>query len=172
VAKAKLKSKAQIYVPQSRDEVAADIRKIGDLQRDIARHEAFMNDKIAALTQECQANTSAMRDTLAMLQQGVQSYCEANRHELTNNGKVKFANLVTGVIKWQKRPPSVKITGAAAVIEALKRLKLSRFLREKTEINKEAILNEPKAVEGVAGIKIIKDLEDFVIEPFEQEVQS
>jgi phage host-nuclease inhibitor protein Gam len=58
------------------------------------------------------------------------------------------------------------------VIEALKRLKLSRFLREKTEINKEAILNEPKAVEGVAGIKIIKDLEDFVIEPFEQEVQS
>jgi phage host-nuclease inhibitor protein Gam len=24
----------------------------------------------------------------------------------------------------------------------------------------------------VAGIKIIKDLEDFVIEPFEQEVQS
>jgi bacteriophage Mu gam like protein len=39
----------------------------------------------------------------------------------------------------------------------------------KEEINKEAILNEKSAVAGIAGIKLISGVEDFVITPFEQE---
>ena len=53
-------------------------------------------------------------------------------------------------------------------METLKRLKLERFIRTKEEINKEAILNEPKAVVGVAGIKVNSGIEDFSIIPFEQ----
>jgi phage host-nuclease inhibitor protein Gam len=58
------------------------------------------------------------------------------------------------------------------VIDTLKRLALGRFIRTKEEINKEAILNEPDAVAGVAGIAIQRGVEDFVITPFEQEVSA
>ncbi len=54
-------------------------------------------------------------------------------------------------------------------MEALKKLKLIRFIRSKDEINKEAILNEPDAVKNIPGITINRDLEDFAIIPFEQE---
>jgi len=47
---------------------------------------------------------------------------------------------------------------------------MTRFIRSKDEINKEAILNEPQAVVGVAGISIKPGVEDFVITPFEQEL--
>ena len=97
------------------------------------------------------------------------TFCEANRAELTNGGKVKTANLVTGDVSWRLRPPSVSIRGADTVIETLKRLALGRFVRAKEEVNKEAILNEPDAVKGVAGISIVTGVEDFVITPFEQE---
>ncbi|MCX1853849.1 host-nuclease inhibitor Gam family protein, partial [Escherichia coli] len=100
---------------------------------------------------------------------GVQGWCEANRDELTNGGKVKTANLVTGDVSWRVRPPSVSIRGMDAVMETLERLGLQRFIRTKQEINKEAILLEPKAVAGVAGITVKSGIEDFSIIPFEQE---
>ena len=105
-----------------------------------------------------------------MLQKGVQGWCEANRDELTNNGKTKTANLVTGEVQWRNRPPSVSIRGADSVLETLLRLGLERFIRRKEEINKEAILNEPAAVAGVAGITVKSGIEDFAIVPFEQTV--
>ena len=54
------------------------------------------------------------------------------------------------------------------VIETLEKLGLARFLRTKTEINKEAILADPDAVSGIAGLSIQTGVEDFVITPFEQ----
>jgi phage host-nuclease inhibitor protein Gam len=63
----------------------------------------------------------------------------------------------------------VSVRGVEAVIEALNRLGLSRFVRVKEELNKEAILNEPEAVKGVAGLSIKSGVEDFVIQPFEQD---
>ena len=168
----KLKAKAQIDVPQNRGEAAADIRAIGDLQRDLQRQQADMNDKIAAITAEYQPTMDAINKRIMGLQEGVQAYCEANRAELTDGGKVKFANLVTGEVNWRQRPPSVRITGADSVIDTLRRLALGRFIRTKDEVNKEAILNEPEAVQGVAGISIISGVEDFVITPFEQEAAA
>ncbi len=50
----------------------------------------------------------------------------------------------------------------------LLKLGLERFVRVKTEINKDAILNEPAAVVGIAGLSIQVGVEDFVITPFEQ----
>jgi phage host-nuclease inhibitor protein Gam len=170
--KTRIKAPAQTYVPQSRDDAAADIRKIGDLQRSLLRTQAAMNDEIAAVTAEYQPTLEIVADEIKQLQQGVQSWCEANRDDLTNGNKVKTANLVTGEIQWRQRPPSCSVRGAESVIEALKRLGLGKFVRTKEEVNKEAILNEPDAVKGVAGISIVTGVEDFVISPFEQEVAA
>lgn len=168
----RIKTKAQIYVPQSKVEAANDISTIGDTQRDLLRTQADMNDEIAEITARYQPTLEALGERLKTLQNGVQSFCEAHRDELTNSGKVKTANLITGEVQWRKRPPSVSVRGAESVIEALKGFGLGRFVRTKEEVNKEAILNEPEAVKGVAGITVVTDVEDFVITPFEQEVAA
>lgn len=170
--KTRLKTPAQIYVPQSRDDAAADIRKIGDLQRAMLRTSTEMNDAIAHITAQFQPHLDATAEQLKTLQDGVQGYCEAHRHELTNEGKVKTANLITGEVQWRQRPPSVRISKSEVVLETLARLGLSRFIRTKEEVNKDAILDEPDAVRGVAGITVVTGVEDFVITPFEQEVKA
>lgn len=106
---------------------------------------------------------------IELLQTGVQAWCEANRDTLTDGGKVKSANLITGEVSWRQRPPSVSVRGVDAVIDTLKRLGLGVFVRTKEELNKEAILNEPHQVRGVAGLQVVTGVEDFAIVPFEQE---
>ncbi|HAF00414.1 MAG TPA: host-nuclease inhibitor protein Gam [Methylophilaceae bacterium] len=166
----KLKSKAQVYVPQTKEDAAADIRKVGDLVRKLTRAQADMNDKIAAITQQYQPEFELIQEQIDLLQEGVQGYCEAHRDELTNGGKVKSANLITGEVSWRQNPPSVRVTNAEAVIEMLKRMSLYKFVRTKEEVNKDAILNEPDEVRGIAGITIVSGVEQFVIIPFEQEI--
>lgn len=166
----RLKTKAQIYVPQTRDDAAADIRKIGDIQRNFARQAAAMNDAIAEITHAHQPMLDALGEQIKTLQEGVQGYCEAHRDELTDGGRVKTVNLITGETGWRQRPPSVSVRGADAVIETLQRLGLNRFVRTKEEVAKDMILNEPDAVRGVAGITVVTGVEDFFIVPFEQEV--
>lgn len=165
----RIKSAAAAYVPQNRDTVITDIKRIGDLQREASRLETEMNDAIAEITEKFAARIAPLKTDIETLSKGVQGWCEANRDELTNGGKVKTANLVTGDVSWRVRPPSVSIRGMDAVMETLERLGLQRFIRTKQEINKEAILNEPGAVAGVAGITVKSGIEDFSIIPFEQE---
>ena len=158
-------------VPATREDAARAIREIGDLQRQHLRAKAEMNDAIAAITERWQPHLDALVEQVQMLQAGVQTWCEAHRDELTQAGRVKTANLVTGEVQWRQRPPSVRVTGAEAVIDTLERLGLAAFVRVKKEVNKEAILNDPAGVAGVAGIHINQGIEDFVITPFEQDLQ-
>jgi phage host-nuclease inhibitor protein Gam len=169
-AKKRIKAAASVYAVQSKEEVTSSIRNLGDIQRELIRLETEMNDKIAEITASYSSTIDLLKLKSTQLQTGIQIWCEANRDELTNGGKVKSANLVTGEVQWRNRPPSCTIRGSESVIEALKELKLTRFIRTKEEINKEAILNEPNAVAHVPGITIKKDVEDFAIVPFEQEV--
>ncbi|ATO34613.1 host-nuclease inhibitor protein Gam [Dickeya dianthicola] len=168
--KKRLKAAAAQYVAQTKDEVIAGIKQLGDIQRELIRVETEMNDSIAEITASHSPTIEQLKAKMEELQSGIQTWCEAHRDELTNGGKVKFANLTTGEVQWRNRPPSVSIRGVESVIEFLKRQKLSRFIRVKEEINKDAILNEPTAVKNIPGITIKKDVEDFSIIPFEQEV--
>ena len=111
-----------------------------------------------------------MSERIIARQKGVQAYCEAHREELC--GKGKTANLVTGEVSWRLRPPSVSIRGVDTVLETLLRMGLGRFVRVKNEPNKEAMLNEPEAVRGIAGINIVTGVEDFVIVPFEAQAEG
>ena len=165
----RLKKTAQVYACNSRDEAQAAIKQIGDLQREHARRTTVMNDAIAKITEAEAPQLDDLHKRIETMQAGVQTWCEANRTELCGSGKT--ANLITGEVQWRMRPPSISIRGAEAVIETLKRLGLQRFVRVKEEPNKEAMLNEPDVVRGVAGISINTGVEDFTITPFEVEVQ-
>lgn len=165
----RIKAQAQAHTPQSKDEVAELIRRLGDTQRDLARRVAAMNDAIAAVTADHQPTIAALEEAIARHQAAVQTWCEAHRAELTGGGKTKTANLVTGEVQWRQRQPSVRITGAEAVMDQLITLGLTGLIRVKQEIDKQAILAAPEAVLGVAGIHISQGVEDFVITPFEQQ---
>ena len=166
----RIKSKAAAYTCSSREAAQADIKTIGDLQRQQARLVADLNDQIAALTKAATPDIDILAERISTLQGGVQTWCEANREQLCGRGK--SANLMTGEVSWRTRPPSVRVTGEESVIDLLKRMALGRFVRQKESINKEAILNEAEVVAGVPGIKVITGVEDFVITPFEVEVQT
>ncbi|MBS1186706.1 MAG: host-nuclease inhibitor protein Gam [Burkholderiaceae bacterium] len=167
----RIKATAEIWVAQSRDEVAAAIKQIGDIKRESDRLTANMNDEIAAITEKFQPQIDALKARMASIQSGVQVWCEAHRAELTQGGKTKTANLITGNVLWRQRPPSVVIRGVDAVLELLRKMGLGRFIRTKEEPNKEAMLNEPDAVRAIPGITVVSGVEDFVIEPFEQQTQ-
>ena len=162
-----------VAVPQSRSMCADDIRRIGDLQREHARVAAELNDQIAALTNAAEPVLAELSQRIAALQTGVQTWCEANRVTLLgeDDRHGKTANLVTGEVSWRVRPPSVSIRGTEAVLDALRRGGLERFIRTKEEPNKEAMLNEPAALAGVPGVSIVRGVEDFIITPFEAQTE-
>jgi phage host-nuclease inhibitor protein Gam len=170
--KTRLKTPAvAVSVPQSREAAADAVAQIGRINRDLARLEADMNDELAAVKARHETAADPLRLQLQALTTGVHTWAEANRDTLTQGGKVKTAPLTTGELVWRLRPPSVRITGAEAVLDALYRLRLKRFIRVKEEVNKEAILNEPEAVAHVPGISISQG-EDFVVVPFEAELSE
>lgn len=167
----KVKAKATaVAVPQNKTDCAAFIKNLGDVQRDFERQRAEMNDAIANITQQHQPALDAMTERLQRLQKGIQIWCEANRAALCE-GSSKTANLITGEVSWRQRPPSVAVRGADTVIETLQRMGLGRFVRTKEEVNKEAMLNEPDAVRGIAGVTIVSGVEDFNITPFAVDVE-
>jgi phage host-nuclease inhibitor protein Gam len=165
----RIKSKPMAPVPQSKHDCAESIRLLGDLQRQFERERSEMNDHIAAIAQAHQPLLSDLSDRMQALQGGIQAWCEAHRAELCDEGDKlgKTANLVTGEVSWRQRPPSVSIRGVDTVLDTLLRMGLGRFVRVKNEPNKEAMLNEPEAVRGIAGISIVTGVEDFIVVPFE-----
>jgi phage host-nuclease inhibitor protein Gam len=165
------KKTAAVYVCQTREEAQNAIKKLGDTQRGLLRLQTRINDNIAALTAEHKDEIDILQERIDTLTNGIHLWAEANRVALCGD-KGKTANLVTGEVSWRQRPPSVSIRAADKVVETLKKLGLSRFLREKTEVNKEAILSEPAAVAGIAGITVVTGIEDFAVTPFEVGVQS
>lgn len=163
--KLKLKTPAATSIPQSKEDCASYIKALGDMQREFDRSRGEMNDAIAHITHKFQPVLEAQTVRMIALQTGIQTWCEANRAMLCEGSKT--ANLVTGEVSWRQRPPSVSIRGVDSVIETLKRMRLERFVRTKEEVNKEAMLNEPDAVRGIAGITVVTGVEDFSITPFE-----
>lgn len=164
-------SAAEFPVPQSKEAAVEAIAAIGRHQRERERIQAAMNDALAEVRQDFETQAAPHAEAIKTLSAGVQTWCEANRATLTQDGKTKTARLASGEIRWRTRPPSVSVRAADTVLEALKRLKLTRFIRVKEEVNKEAILTEPEAVSHIKGISITQK-EDFVIVPFETELEE
>ncbi len=170
--KNRMKSATQTAIYQSRDEVQSAIKEIGDKQRELLRLSTEMNDELAAISERYAPLLEAIKDALKPMQKGVQMWCEVHRNELTDNGKCKTGSFITGEVQWRIKPPSVRVRNAEAVIEALEGFGLHAFIRNRQEVNKEAVLADPEAVSAIEGISINSGEEEFIIKPFEQEIKS
>lgn len=158
-------------VPQSRQEASAMLMNIGEFNRAVARLEADMNDELTRIKERFEAQAAAPRAQAKAYTEALQVWCAANRASIVAPG-TKTADLGTGKVSWRIRPPSVRITGVADVLEALKRLGLQRFIRTKEEANKEAMQAEPEVARLVPGVAIGSEGEDFIVEPFEAELAA
>jgi phage host-nuclease inhibitor protein Gam len=127
--------------------------------------------KLFIVVNTCGQPATPHIEAIKLLSQGVQIWCDAHRDELTQGGKTKTATLGSGTVQWRMNPPKCVLRGTDAILKALKALGLQRFIRTKEEVNKEAILAEPAAVNAVPGIRI-EQTEEFVITPFEAELQK
>ncbi len=166
----KIKSVASILACQSKDQVMDFIRQIGNKQREIIRIETRMNDKIAEITDSHKGDITQIQLEIQGMTTAVQTWCEANRDSLLKKG-LKTANLITGEVSWRFNPPSVSLRKIDDVLANLKEKGLERFIRVKEEVNREAILADPKAVADVAGVTIKSGNEYFEIKPFEVDIK-
>lgn len=174
MASRKMKTQGtNVPVPQDDSEAREAIREIGDLNREVLRIEAEMNDQIAALQQEYGARAAPLREQATARIEGLRMYAEANRDRLTGGGKVKYHRFATGEISWRLRPAKVTIRGKDAVIAAIKAARLGKkFLRVREDINKEAMLEDRVTAAAIKGVTIGSDGEDFIVEPFETELEE
>lgn len=167
----RIKSQAAEFVCATQQEADAAIGEIGRLQRQRETIKTAMNEELASIKDRYEAQAGPLGETIRTLSHGVQIWAEVNRSDLTRDGRTKTAKLGAGEIRWRTRPPSVTVRAAGLVIEALKRLGLERFVRTKEEVNKEAILAEPEAVQDIKGISITQG-EDFIVVPFETQLEE
>ena len=159
------------WVPANRDEVNEAIAQVGRDQRERERISADMNDRIAAIKAEYDAQAKPLGERISELSKGVQLWCEANRASLTKDGKVKFHEFATGIVKWRLTPWSASISKAGEVLALLRAKAMEKYIRTKEEIDKPAILADPDAVASVKGIALSQG-EDFVIKPFATEIEE
>ena len=172
-SKARRKTEAAPAITQTREEVIENIKRMGDLMRERERVQSNMNDAIAQLQERAAEEIAPLDAEVQELEASILMYCTTNRDVLTDCGKVKFADLITGKVLWRNNPPKVQIRGNDAVLALLEQdEKYERFVRTKREVNKEAVLNEPDFFAGnpVPGLSIVQGKEFFVIEPYNQEL--
>jgi phage host-nuclease inhibitor protein Gam len=163
---------ANMPVPQSQIDAAESLRVIGELQRQIARAEADMNDVIAVAKEQAEGLCAPLQAQIVERTQGLKVWAEANRAALTDGGKTKTADLGTGKVSWRLRPASVRLSKLDQVVEAIKKLGFGQFLRTKVEVNKEAMLADPEKARLINGVSIGSEGEDFIVEPFEAAISG
>jgi len=166
----RIKTEAVRWVPQTRDEAVEAVALYGRLRRELTRVETEMNDALAGIKAQYEGLAAPLHARAKATHAGLQIWCEANRDALTEGAKVKTVALGAGEVRWRLPPPSVKISrskGALArIIKTLRDRGLERFVRVSEDISKEAILAEPAAVRGIAGIDVVQE-ETFEVVPFE-----
>ena len=172
MAKATKTKAANVCVPQTREDAATQVARIGLLQRELETITTKMNEKLAATKQAAEVRAAPAKAEIEDLTEGLRVYCDANREALTR-GKVKFFDFGTGIVRWRQTKAAVRgvprdAEKFAALVATIRAKGLVRFLREIVEIDKEAMLREPDAVAaaGLPGVKISAEGEDFVVEPY------
>lgn len=168
MAKPALKTKA-IDAPADRAEAEGMLAEIGRLQRRVSAVEGQMNEKLAEVKEKYEAKAAPLNAELKEKFRALHAWAEANKGEILKPG-TKTARLATGEISWRTTPPSVRVARAPDVLKTLKTLGLTKFIRTKEEIDKEAMLADPERASAVSGVSITRR-EEFVVKPFESQLE-
>jgi phage host-nuclease inhibitor protein Gam len=170
---ARLKRAAETAaVPQNMDQAAEMVARMGAIERELTVAATALAEEVAQAKNKAEASAAPLKAELEMLGRGVHLWAEANRETLTDGGRRKTVRLATGEIAWRALPPSVKLRDTNAVMEALRAHQLGKFIREKFEIDREAMLREPALAATVPGVTIASGVEEFVVTPTQAQLDG
>jgi len=162
--------KVVVPVPKNLNEASEFLMSIGKEQRAIAKIESGLNTKVDKLKTGAVDGAQPHQEEISRLVEGLFAYAEVHRDELTDDGKSKTVQVPTGEFGWRMTPPKVSLRGVDPILKSLHSLELTRFIRTKEEIDKEAMLKEPEVASGVEGVSINQH-EEFVAKPAELKVE-
>ncbi len=157
--------------PQTQKQAEQWLQNLATKQRRVKAIEDAMNEQLTELKKKFEQQAKPLNEDIEDLFAGIKSWASVNRDDLCKKG-VKSVSIATGQIGWRKNPPSVRLVKVQDVIERLKRLKLSKFIRVAETVDKEAILKNKESAQDVAGIHINPGAELFYVEPFETEIEK
>lgn len=158
------KSNLNLSVPQDLQEVDCWLAAIGEKQRSLETIEHNLNERIAKLTEATVKESSPIEQEIKLLFQGIFTYAQAHREALLQDRASKTVKLSAGDILWRWSQPAITLKNTEQVLANLKTLKLTRFIRLKEEINKEALLEEAAIAATIEGVSISRS-ESFVVKP-------
>lgn len=165
---AKKKEQRQMPVPKNLDEAANMIARIGTFGRQLDEINSDLNERIGRLKAEAMARAAVPEQEVEDAVLALFAFAETSRKtlELTDKDERKSCKLPTGVFGWRWNPPKVSISDAEKVLAELERRKLTRFIRQVPEVDKQAMLKEPEEAQSVKGVKITQT-EHFFVKPEE-----
>lgn len=150
----------------TREQASAGITLIGYLTRALAQLEIDMNAEIAQITERFQENINIKKAEIKQAIAGVSVYCRKNRDALTDKGKTKTIDLITGKVSWRFNPNSIgKIENMDTVLAHIKAQNLTQFIKFQEVLDKEALLKSPLIAATIPGIKVVIGKEVISIEP-------
>lgn len=121
---------------ESWDEVNDALKEMARLRVKVNAAEAKMNERINAAKETAAHVTDHWLRRYAELEEAVESYCKANKAEFARR---RTKSLFFGEVRYRVSTKIMLMSGAEAVLEALRKLGLTQYIRTKEEVDKDAM---------------------------------
>jgi len=142
-----------VAVPTSRSEAAELLSRLGTLKRQADAAKTLFNKRLQAAADKAEAEVGPMISQSEAIMVALEKFAEAHREELLSDGARSFT-LANGTAGWRDHPPKVHIKCTEKVLEHLQQLKLTKFIRTVSEIDKDAMLADQATAETIDGVSI------------------
>lgn len=162
----------------SYEEADKKLMELSKYESFIAKKEADMNSKIQAVKEKFEAETADSRAQKQLIESDIQAFCTINKADFL---KQRAKKLLHGVIGFRTNPPKViqlnKKFSVKTSLELLRKIFEDKYVRQKEEVNKDAILTDYSSgalsddkLAGV-GLRVDQD-ETFFCEVDWESIQS
>ena len=159
--------RAATAVPQTLDEASAVLAEIGRLDRDKRVLQAALDEQVAGLKAQFEAQAVPIQVAIDAATQRLQAYAEANRASLTRDGRTKTVALPAGRIQWKDGRARLVVADADEVMAQLLESGETQFIRITQELDRAKLLASPSMVSKLTGVRIEPGVEEFIAKPVE-----
>lgn len=150
---------------RTQDQAAAVVGRIGAAQAQLGRLKAALDVAVAQANLAYETAAAPLRTAIAADTELLRGYFDANRASLLTGGKKSVA-LSTGTIGVKKTTAKLVVADVDALLKRLEEdRKLRRFIRTKSEIDRAALLAEPKVAVTIDGVSIEGGEDAFFVKP-------
>ena len=161
------KAKKKVAVPRDLAQADDFLSNMGQAQQAIDDINTELTATVEKLKKEAAVKAKIEQAKIDDLLEGLFAFAHPRKAELTAGGPSKTVIMPSGgELRWRTTPRKVNISSIEKVLDSLRVLKLTRFIRQTPSVDKEAMLKEPKVAVEVPGVTITQ-VEEFVAAPLE-----